>query len=589
MKLLTLTRSSRNLRSVLQGYTKTQFARRTRQKVQTFQITTFHRATSSLTNNGGILKSNYPDVDIPTNMGLSEFVMENFDKGDDAVALVNSFTNGHYTFHQLKTYVHNCASGLTRAGFQQGDVCALFSPNLPEFFIAYYGVAAIGGINTTVNPLYTADELAQQLEHSETKWIVTIPQFVDKAREAATKLQNIKGIYVFGKDEIEGCIPFTQLMNDDGSAFPSNVKINPNEDVVALPYSSGTTGPPKGVMLTHQSIISNICQLIVPGLFQHDPDTDCVLGLPPFFHIYGMVLLATVMRQRVKHVALPQFDPDNFLKTIQDHNVTCTPVVPPVMLFLAKHPMVDNYDLTSLNDILSAAAPLGADLQDAVQARLDKSRGSLICRQGFGLTELSPVVNLANKHKPLTAGSIGDLVPNTEAKVVDVDSGELLGEGQNGELCYRGPQVMKGYLKNEEATAATVKDGWLHTGDIGHFDSSGQFFIVDRLKELIKYKGFQVAPAELESILLSHSDIVVAAVIGIPDDRCGELPKAFVVSKSKEVQPGDIFDYIEEKVAPHKKLRGGVEFVDEIPKSASGKILRRHLKAQELKKMKDRL
>ncbi|XP_006821914.1 uncharacterized protein LOC100377139 [Saccoglossus kowalevskii] len=531
---------------------------------------------TAITSSVGILKSKYPDFDIPTNLSLPQFVLADFDKRGDAVALVNGFTDRSYTFKQLKNAIHNSASGLSRDGFRQGDVCAIFSPNIPEFFIAFNAVASIGAINTTVNPLYTVDELANQLNDSESKCIITIPQFADKAREAAEKCSNIKAIYVFGTEATDGCIPFTKLMEDDGSAFPSNISINPMEDLVVLPYSSGTTGEPKGVMLSHYNLISNITQLSYPGLFKYKPDVDCLLGLPPYFHIYGMTMLQSGLWQGVKHVTLPKFEPEEFLRIIQDYKITCAPIVPPIVLFLAKHPSVDNYDLSSLKEILSGAAPLGAKIVHAVKDRLDNN--DLKCRQGFGLTELSPVVNIGNLLEDCHPGSVGQLVPNTEAKVVDVKTGEILGKRQNGELCYRGPQMMKGYLKNEKATADTIKDGWLHTGDIGFYDNDGQFYVVDRLKELIKYKGFQVAPAEIEALLLTHTDIKDACVIGIPDEEAGELPKAFVVANSSTVNPKDILSFVESKVAPHKRLRGGIEFVNEIPKTASGKILRRNLR-----------
>ncbi|XP_070579481.1 uncharacterized protein [Ptychodera flava] len=542
------------------------------------------RFISISANRHGIIKSKIADVQIPTDVSFPQYVMSDFDKYGDRVALVEGLSNQSYTYRQLKDLVRRCGSGLVRAGFQPGDVCALYKPNSPEYFISFYSVASIGGTVTTVNPLYTADELANQLNHSNAHWLVTIPAFADKCIEAAEKVSHIKGIYVVGDENISGCTPFSTLMKDDGSAFPTNVTVNPMEDVVALPYSSGTTGLPKGVMLTHYNLIANVQQLIAPGLLDLG-ERDVLLGVLPFFHIYGLVVvLALGLRQGTKLVTLPQFEPEAFLRTMQDHKVSMAFIVPPLAVFLSKHPMVDQYDLSSISQFLCGAAPLGAGTAENVRNRF--GHGDLIIRQGYGLTETSPVLTLSSVHEDFHVGSAGMLLPNTEGKIIDVETGETLGLRQDGEFVVRGPQVMKGYLNNIKATSDIIDaDGWFHTGDIGHYDETEQFFIVDRVKELIKYKGFQVAPAELEELLLNMPDVQDVAVIGLPDEEAGELPKAYIVPKSDKVTEEDIMKFVEGKVAPHKKLRGGVEFIDQIPKSPSGKILRRVLKVKELQRM----
>ena len=516
-----------------------------------------------------IFRSPYPDVEIP-GVGLSEFVLERAEELGDKPALVDGPTGRTITYAQLKGGAHRLAAGLAERGFQKGDVFAIFSPNVPEYALAFHGVAGAGGICTTINPLYTVKELTFQLDHAKAKYLLTIPQFLDRALEAAEN-SGVEEVFVLG--EAEGATPFAQLLTSD--AAPPKVDIDPENDLLALPYSSGTTGFPKGVMLTHHNIVSNICQSIAPHSTSQE---DVIIGVLPFFHIYGMTVIMNVaIRVGATVVTMPRFDLEEFLQLLQDHKVTRAYLVPPIILGLAKHPIVDKYDLSALKVIMSGAAPLGADLAQAAARRL----GQTLIIQGYGLTETSPVTHMipdeASKDEP---GSIGFLVPNTEAKFVDPASGAELGTGETGELLIRGPQVMRGYLNDPESTARTVDDdGWLHTGDIGRADENGYFFLVDRLKELIKYKGFQVPPAELEAVLLSHPSVSDAAVIPVADEEAGEIPKAYVVL-TEEVAAEDIMSFVAERVAPYKKIRL-VEVIDEIPKSASGKILRRVLVDRE--------
>nr|XP_006819574.1 PREDICTED: 4-coumarate--CoA ligase 1-like [Saccoglossus kowalevskii] len=413
----------------------------------------------------GILKSKLPELAIPTDVSLAEYVMSDFDHHGDSVAMVEGVSNKSYTYRQLKDLVHRCGSGLSKAGFQQGDVCALFKPNMPEYFISFYSVAAIGGTITTVNPLYSADEFMHQLNDCKATWIVTSTDNSDKAKDAAKKTTHpVKGIYVIGDECVGGCIPFTDLMKDDGSAFPTNVQINPMEDVVALPYSSGTTGLPKGVMLTHHNLIANIEQMKSPGLLDFKAG-DTLISVVPFFHIYGMaVILSNGLKLGTKLITLPKFEPEQFLQTIETYKVNHGMLVPPLMVFLAKHPLVDQYDLSSLEFVLFGAAPIGGDVINAVKKRLKND--TLFFRQAYGLTETSPIATMCSAHHDFHIGSVGLLVANSDAKVIDTKTGETLGVGENGELCFRGPHVMKGYLKNEKATKATLKDGWLHSGDL---------------------------------------------------------------------------------------------------------------------------
>ena len=324
-------------------------------------------------------------------------------------------------------------------------------------------------------------------------------------------------------------------------------------------------------MLTHHNLVANLVQSTAVLAVDED---ETVLSFLPFFHIYGMqVLMNNALAQGGKVVTMARFDLEQFLTLAQDHKIKRAFVAPPIVLALAKHPMVADYDLSALECVFSGAAPLGAELADEASQRL----GCEVV-QGYGMTELSPVSHSTptGMFKP---GSIGVLIPSTECRIVDPETGNDLGIGEDGEIWIRGPQVMPGYLNNETATAATIDaDGWLHTGDIGHADEDGHFHIVDRLKELIKFKGFQVPPAELEALLVTHPAVADAAVIGVPDDEAGELPKAFVALKQgQEASEDEIKQFVAEKVATYKQIRL-LEFVEEIPKSASGKILRRLLK-----------
>jgi acyl-CoA synthetase (AMP-forming)/AMP-acid ligase II len=515
-----------------------------------------------------IISSPYPDVEIP-DVPLHQFVLANAGDMAEEPALIDGPSGRTLTFGQLAGGVQRVAAGLAARGFGKGDVLAIYSPNLPEYALAFYGTAAAGGAATTINPLYTVDELAFQLQDAGARFLVTVPPFLDRAREAAAR-SGVEEVFVLG--EVEGATPFASLLAGGGQ--PSAVAIDPASDLVALPYSSGTTGLPKGVMLTHRNLVANLCQ------FQDTLSAgtgERLIAVLPFFHIYGLVvLMAAAVREGSTLVTMPRFDLEEFLRILQEHHVTRAYLVPPIVLALAKHPMVDKYDLSALQVVVSGAAPLDAGLQGAAASRVD-----CMVAQGWGLTETSPVLT-TSVGAPLgpRPGAVGVLLPNTELRVVDPATGADVGRGETGELLARGPQVMKGYLNAPQATADMLDpDGWLHTGDLGRVDDDGYVYVVDRVKELIKYKGMQVAPAELEAVLLGHPAIADAAVVRYPDEEAGEVPKAFVVAKTP-LPAEEVIDYVAERVAPHKRVRR-VEFIDEIPKALSGKILRRVLMERE--------
>jgi len=515
-----------------------------------------------------IFKSPFPDVTIPDTT-LTPYVLRHAEKLKDKVAIVEAGSGRSYTYGRLANHVGRVAAGLHGRGFGKGEVLAILSPNVPEYPIAFHGVASAGGVNTTLNPLYTADEIAFQLRDSRARFLLTVPPLMEKAKAAAGK-SDVKEIFVFG--EAEGATPFASLL---GEGTPPSPDLDPAEDLVALPYSSGTTGFSKGVMLTHRNLVSNLAQT---SALQDIGEDEKIIAVLPFFHIYGMqVIMNQVLFRGATIVSMPRFELEPFLQAIQEHGITRLFLAPPIVVALAKHPLVDKYDMSTVQVVFSGAAPLDADT-----ARLCGERIGCRVSQGYGLTETSPVSHSVPDRAPhVVPGSVGPSLPNTECKVVDVATGEELGAGQDGEIWIRGPQVMKGYLNNDEATRSSIDgDGFFHTGDIGHIDDRGEYFIVDRLKELIKYKGFQVPPAELEAILLAHPKVADAAVIGIPEDEAGEIPKGFVVLRDPGVTPDELMAFVAEKVAPHKKIRR-LEVVEEIPKSASGKILRRVLKDRE--------
>ncbi|WP_406409939.1 AMP-binding protein [Streptomyces halstedii] len=521
-----------------------------------------------------VFHSEYADVpalDTPIHDAVLGGATEQY---GDTVALIDGTdgTDGmSVTYAQLDHVHRRIAAHLAEAGLHKGDVLALHSPNTVAYPAVFYGATRAGAAVTTVHPLATAEEFAKQLTDSSARWIVTVSPLLDTARRAAGLAGGIEEIFVC--DRAEG---HTSVLDMLGSAAAEpSIAFDPGEDIAALPYSSGTTGAPKGVMLTHRSIGTNLEQLrpFVPMGPGHR-----ILAVLPFFHIYGLTALMNApLRYGATVIVLPRFELEQFLGAIQEHRVTGLYVAPPIVLALAKHPAVGRYDLSSLTYLVSAAAPLDADLAAACSTRL----GLPPVRQAYGMTELSPgthVVPLDAENPP--PGAVGKLLPSTRMRIVPLDGGPDLGPGADGEILIRGPQTMKGYLGRPEATAAMIDpDGWVHTGDVGRVDDDGWLYVVDRVKELIKYKGYQVAPAELEALLLTHDAVADAAVIGVRDEDGNEIPKAYVVrhSTAPHLTAEEVTAYVAERVAPYKKVRQ-VEFIDSVPRGASGKILRRALR-----------
>jgi acyl-CoA synthetase (AMP-forming)/AMP-acid ligase II len=523
-------------------------------------------------------RSTFPDVEIP-NLSVYDFLFGSLtDEEKQLTALVDGASGASTTYGQLVAQIDAVAGALAARGATPGTTIGLYSPNAPAFAVALHGILRAGCIATTINALYTAEEVANQLKDAGATWLITVSPLLPAAA-GATEIVGIPDDQLIVMDGAEGHPSLRDLIGQ--GATPPEVSIDPATQVAVLPYSSGTTGRPKGVMLSHRNLVANVQQSTLNlGLTPEDR----VLAVLPFFHIYGLtVLLNLAIKLRAELVTMPRFDLTEFLRIIQDEKCTYLFIAPPIAVALAKHPLVDQYDMSSVNAIFSGAAPLSANLAEAVAARLDCK-----VRQGYGMSELSPVSHAIPMNRDdISLNSIGLAIPNMESKLVDVETGEEItapegGVSEPGELMCKGPNVMLGYLGNDEATASTLeKDGWLHTGDIATVSSDGIYTIVDRLKELIKYKGYQVAPAVLEAVLLSHPQIADAAVIGVSDEDGQEIPKAFVVLQaSATLTDAEVMTFVTERVAPHEKVRR-VEFIDVIPKNTSGKILRKDLRARE--------
>jgi acyl-CoA synthetase (AMP-forming)/AMP-acid ligase II len=471
-----------------------------------------------------------------------------------------------YTFSGVWNAAQRSASFLQReSNLAPGETVALFTPNCPQFAFALHGALLCGAKVTTLNPLYREREVEHQLDDADAVIAFAARDLMPTIEAVKGHLPRLRKVYA-----IEDLLP----MVEGEKLWAEPAPIDAERDIAVLPYSSGTTGLPKGVMLSHYNLTSNIRQLMATQLSSEDA---VVLAFLPFFHIYGLVVeLNACLAMGSTCLVMPRFDPDKLLSWIEQHRVTDLFVVPPALLGLSHHPKLEQHDLSSLNFILSGAAPLPLEVADLAEKRFNTP-----VIQGYGMTETSPLTNTS----PLGAakrGSVGPRVSDTEEKMVDPETLQELPVGEVGELLIRGPQVMLGYWKSPEATSATLlDDGWLRSGDISRIDDDGYLYIVDRAKEMIKFRGYQVAPAELEGVVMEHPSVLDAAVIPKPDFEAGEVPKAFVVLKpGEELSAAALQNFVEERVAPYKKLRD-VEFTDAIPKTASGKILRRDLIEQE--------
>ncbi|GLJ27063.1 hypothetical protein SUGI_0530580 [Cryptomeria japonica] len=522
-----------------------------------------------------VYRSKLPDISIPNHLPLHTYCFERMAEVKERACIIEGSTGKVYHYEQVKSISTWVGAGLARLGVGRGDVIMILLPNCPEFVFTFLGASFIGAITTPANPHYTPGEIAKQAHASGAKLVITRATYVEKLNNVNQHL-----IIVTLEDPApQGCVAFSVLLEQQ--ACEMGFEVGP-EEVVALPFSSGTTGLPKGVMLTHSALVSTVAQQVDgENTNVHLRPDDVMLCLLPLFHIYSLNMLLCSLRSGASVLIVEKFEMCTLLRLIQSFKVSFAPLVPPLVLAMAKNPAVEKYDLSSLRMLMSGAAPLGKDLEEALQAKIPNAT----IAQGYGMTEAGPVIAMslafAKEPFPIKSGSGGTVVRNAQIKIIDLSTGLSLPHGQSGEICIRGPQLMKGYLNNPEATAKTIdKNGWLHTGDIGYIDDDEELFIVDRVKELIKYKAFQVAPAELEAILVKHPFIADVAVVAQKDEAVGELPVAFVViSGNHEITAEEIKQFVAKEVVFYKKLHH-VYFVDSIPKSQSGKILRNQMQSK---------
>jgi len=509
------------------------------------------------------------------------------------------------TYRDLNLAVDKFAAALSEMGVKKGDKVALFLPNIPQFVIAYYAALRIGAIETAVSPLYKEREVEHQLVDSEAETIVVLDMLYPIV-ESVLKKTKLKRIIVTNLREympyvtavfgsLLGKIPLNKVERGPNIYYfqellrqnqpnPPKVEITPEEDLAALQYTGGTTGISKGAMLTHMNLVSNAvaCDAWLRGT----EGKETFLTVLPLFHIYGMTTgMNAPIYQAGRMVMLPRFDIVSTLKEIQKHKVTVFCGAPTMYSMLLSNPEFGRYNLKSVRFCISGSAPLPPEIQ---KRWMDATGGVLV--EGYGLTESSPVTHcnpLDRSMKTVKVGSIGLPWPDTDAKIMDMEVGDKeLPVGEVGELTVKGPQVMKGYWNISEETKSVLRDGWLYTGDVGKMDEDGYFYITDRKKDLIKYKGYSVYPREIEDVLYEHPAVKFCAVIGKPDAVSGEIPKAFVVLKDgSEAKEEEIKSFVNDKVAPYKAIRE-LEFRKELPMTLVGKVLRRVLQEEERQKAK---
>ena len=542
-----------------------------------------------------------PEIDIPEKP-LYSILDESYSIAKDHTALI--FMGRRVTYQELYNASERFGYILQkRFGIEKGDKVALYLPNTPQFVIAYYGILKAGAVVTPASPLYTAEELSRQLNNSEAKVLVAIDLFKDNVEKAIKDSSVEKVIYTGIDDYLPGLKAFIYrtFMKKVKAEIDNKVRfqfkkllegvdgkvdkpdIEPKEDLAALMYTGGTTGIPKGAMLTHYNIYSNILQ-IDAWLFRGRKKQDVFVGLLPWFHIYGQTAVMNFgIFSAGTIIVIPKLDIKDLLNSIQKYKANVFHGVPTLYAYLINYPDISKYDLRSIEACISGAAPLPV----SVAEKFEEITGGKL-REGYGLTETSPVTHVNPIYGKYKFGSIGLPVPNTLAAIADPERDVFLPPGEVGELVVSGPQVMKGYYKMDEENRQVFfeKYGyrWFRTGDMAKMDEEGYFYIVDRKKDLIKYKGYSVYPREVEEVLYRHEAVKEAAVIGIPHEEYGEMVKAYIVLKDEyrgRVKEEDIIKYAKEHLASYKVPKI-VEFRDDLPKSPVGKVLRRVLKEEEI-------
>ncbi|KAL6178669.1 hypothetical protein ACLB2K_050187 [Fragaria x ananassa] len=525
----------------------------------------------------GIYSSKHPNVNLPSDpfLDVVSFIFSH--KHSGVSALIDSSSGFSISYPKLYSLVKSMASGLIKMGVSQGDVVLLLLPNSVYYPIIFLGVLYIGAVVTTMNPLSSVVEIKKQIMDCNACFGFTGYENVDELQALGIPAIAVPGNVVLDSKK-EMFSVFYQLVDSEVDlALRPVIK---QQDTAAILYSSGTTGVSKGVLITHGNLIATV-ELFVrfeASQYEYSSLKNVYLSVLPLFHIYGLALMVVgLLSLGSSIVIMKKFDVNEVVSAIDRYKVTHFPVVPPILTALTKIAQdVGAQSLQSLKQVSCGAAPTSMKLIEELVQTLPH----VDFIQGYGMTETTAVGTRGfNTEKIRKYSSIGLLAPNMQAKVVDWNTGSFLPPASIGELWLRGPSIMRGYLNNARATMLTIdNDGWLHTGDISYFDVDGYLYICDRIKEIIKYKGFQIAPADLEAVLISHPEILDVGVTGATDEECGEVPVAFVVRKhDSELSQEDIMDYVARQVSPHKKVRK-VVFTHSIPRSAAGKILRRELR-----------
>ncbi|KAF7980913.1 hypothetical protein HWV62_36113 [Athelia sp. TMB] len=538
------------------------------------------------------------ESDIPDDISIAQFILDKHHprrplRPSDTPWLIDDLTGRKVFYEELRTRTYGLANALHhKYAFGSDDV-------------AVWAVHRLGGAVSAANPSYTSEELAHQLTTVKTTLLFTQPSVLSTALEAAQKAGFPADRVILFK-RLEDSPPSTAILDeliDFGLRSTATPFIEPQmargeakSKVAFYCFSSGTTGSPKAVAIAHYALIANVIQSAVmarindptcPADEQRYRPGDAVSGMLPLFHIYGLIINMSV-------VMMPKFNFEQFLKSIVRSQITTLLIVPPILILLSKHAAVEKYDLSCVRTVMSGAAPLSAEIVSLLSTRLPNIK----IGQGYGMTETATVVTTMRLDQRITNGGSGALLPGVRARVVKAD-GTLAKVGELGELVVKSPSMALHYVNDAQATKETFVDGWVRTGDEVRFDESGELWVVDRLKELIKVRGFQVAPAELEGHLLDHPAVTDACVVPVPDEYSGELPRAYIVPNASiaekirsdpqeaERVKAELVQHVSDAKTRHKWLAGGVEFVDKIPKTSSGKLLRRVLKdrAAELNKV----
>ena len=507
---------------------------------------------------------NYPEIPV------YEILSHSAKKAPDRIAVV--YEDRRITYGELDILTDRLASSLENLGITKGDRIVLFLPNIPEFIISYYGVLKAGAIVVSASPLSKEIELELQLSDSGANTII-VDDSTYQVIKNIRKKTNLRNVIVVGTKSYSGALSFRELI-ERYSPHLSHVKISPKQDVAVIQYTGGTTGMPKGAMMTHYNLVSNA---IMNAIWFNWTKEERVMGVTPLYHTWGpCTCLNSPFYVGASLFLMLRFDAEKVLEIVEKQKITVFYGVTTLFNILINHPAIDDYNLSPLRCVKAGGMPI----PEEVERRWNELTGTQLIL-GYGLTEASPETHNSPPNRVKT-GSIGIPLMDTEAKIVDTEAGvRELSPGEVGELVIKGPQVMKGYWMRAEETKDTLRNGWLYTGDIARMDKEGYFYIVDRIKDMIKYKGHGVYPGEIENVLYLHPAVKECAVVGKPDAFAGEMPKAYVVLKDGcTLSEDELIEFCQRRVAPYKKIRE-VQFVWELPKTPVGKILKRALRDKE--------